>query len=98
MLPSGHHVVPAAAQIRRERRRLVERLVLVRVHRGEQSLALLLVRLCRCSTRGGAVRGGFARAGEAWERRDEVVEEEGAVARKKIKKRVSKCTGLRERE
>ena len=67
MLPSRDDVVPAAAQIRWEGSRLVERLMLVRVRRGEQALALLLVCL-RCS--GG---GCLARAGEAREGGNEVV-------------------------
>ena len=68
MLPSRDDIVAAAAQVRGEGGRLVERLMLVRVRRGEQALALLLVHL-RCS--GG---GSLARAGEAWEGGDEVIE------------------------
>ena len=67
VFPSRDDIVAAATQVRGEGGRLVERLMLVRVRRGEQALALLLVRL-RCS--GG---GSLARAGEAREGGDEVV-------------------------
>ena len=68
MLLSRGDIVPAAAKVRWERRRLVKRLMLVGMRRGEQALALLLVRLCHCSV------GSLARVREAREGRDEVVE------------------------